>query len=155
MNQLIMNIAQDLVHAGIRVEMIPNGVSILDGFYKSDGMAYLVSDDNSGAVLKTRYDQQDSIESVRDVVKISLEWFAHSKDRYIGWNIAPGHWQKLYDEYNGVDVTPENNEVELLLAKVVHIINKHQQTFVYHQDIACVLYECKRALSSIIAKSSQ
>lgn len=99
MNQLLPDIANALVDSGVGVEMLKHGYGILDGFYKSDGCAYLVPSDNGGVHLRTRYGQIDQVESIADVVKVSRKWFEYSKNRFEGWRTPPSHWQTLYDKY--------------------------------------------------------
>lgn len=55
----------------------------LEGFYKSDGMAYLAmdSEEEGRLALHTRYGDEDSIVSFKDILYCNLEWWeAYSTD---------------------------------------------------------------------------
>lgn len=67
-----------------------------NGFYKSDGSAYLQDDADGNAQLHTRYDQQCLIENIFDIGHVSYRWYETSKFRYDGWNLPAEEWAQFY-----------------------------------------------------------
>lgn len=87
------------IDRGLRVTISAVGgekrVFFDDGFYKSDGLAYLAEKDGC-IVLFARYGEETKVNDFSDVVSQSMEWHEHSKDRFDGWiNPAPV-WADLY-----------------------------------------------------------
>lgn len=91
-----------LAHQGIQTTISSDGTSIRatfeDGFYKSDGCAYLDVRDQE-LYLNARYGESTKISSMADIVQCSQKWYEQSKDRFSGWESPPENWAKLYERH--------------------------------------------------------
>lgn len=95
-------IAEALMDRGVAFE-VSRGSGVThyaptNGFYKSDGMAYLVDEPGGDTVLHARYQSRNVVTSPEDVIRESKQWHEYSEDRGEGWRVPPTVWQALYDE---------------------------------------------------------
>lgn len=97
-----LEIAMWLVSRGVRVEMQHAATGTVfspaDGFYKSDGFAYIADTEEGLPVLRARYGAATELRSPYDVVRESKQWHEFSADRFAGWADPPQHWADLYAE---------------------------------------------------------
>lgn len=98
----LMTVVVELTKSGVRMKVEAREgrlmASFEDGFYKSDGLAYLCVE-NGLLYLHSRYSGKDEICSYRDIVEHSRRWYEYSKDKFAGWATPPSIWAKLYAEH--------------------------------------------------------
>ena len=76
-----------LVEAGIELTVTKLGITIA-GFYKSSGVRLILIED--GKLLATsRYNQNDIIESLDDLVQLNYDWWQATKNRNPEDRVAP------------------------------------------------------------------
>ena len=97
----LLDILKEITSSGISVNVCQtNGVQQVwfnNGFYKSDGCAVLFERDGE-LYLKTRYNQEDKITTIKDIITVSKEWWCFSRGRFDGWAIPHHDWVDLYDK---------------------------------------------------------
>ena len=95
----LLKVVSLLAHEGIPTTVSKQGnmliASFVDGFYKSDGLAFLKVE-NGRLYLCARYNDKTEIHGIDDVIRCSREWHEHSKDRLQAWKAPPAHWAALY-----------------------------------------------------------
>jgi hypothetical protein len=106
----LMQVVAILARQGINTTVqARDGVLVaefVDGFYKSDGMAYLRP--QSGRLfLHARYSERTEIKGLDDVVRCSKQWHEFSHERFDGWKVPPSHWAALYTSVLGMADTTE------------------------------------------------
>lgn len=103
MNEKLLLLVETLVRNGIDVELTLYHGNIAarpkNGFYKSDGCAFLYCDKNDEMFLDTRYGEHTEVSSLGDVVSESYHWWDRSKERFDGWKRPAKEWMSLYKEF--------------------------------------------------------
>ena len=93
----------------INVELVADEDSLtgiaykIYGFYKS-GDAILVPKAGGRLLAKTRYDNEDDIDSFRELVALNHQWWVRSKDRHDGWAAPAEPWATWMVEFGMVKV---------------------------------------------------
>jgi len=98
----INNIVNELIENNISVSIeydqsINKLVYILKGFYKSDTIKLIETDDK--LIAHARYEEETLIESLRDIVELNYRWWKSSKDRFEGWANPDSQWLPLLLKY--------------------------------------------------------
>jgi hypothetical protein len=84
---------EELVEEGIPVTLQKDGKFRIEGFYKSSGVTICQQDGKW--VAFQRYDNQDTIETLEDMVALNYSWWLRSKDRFDGWAQPDSLWTPL------------------------------------------------------------
>lgn len=101
--EALMQVVAMLAKEEISTQVTSNGKGglrafFVDGFYKSDGIAYL-EPRNGRLFLLSRYEQCDEINGLADIAAASKDWHEYSKDRFEGWENPPSHWAAFYAKF--------------------------------------------------------
>lgn len=99
-NEALMKVVEILAGIGLDMSVRYRGGSLVaefeDGFYKSDGCAYLCAED-SRLYLHARYGEKTEVLGIKDIIRCSKSWHEFSEDRFDGWRVPPSHWSALYE----------------------------------------------------------
>lgn len=97
--QALLQVAALLAHQGVRTLLEVRDCHLVakfeDGFFKSDGMAFL-QPEAGRLFLHTRHGEKSEVLGLDDVVRCSKDWHERSRDRWSGWQDPPPHWAALY-----------------------------------------------------------
>lgn len=100
----MMKLVFELVEAGVQMNLVKKDgetrAYFEDGFYKSDGCAYLIEGARGDIQLHSRYDTMDQVGDLEDVAIESHNWFERSRERHFGWSAPAEGWIRLYERFN-------------------------------------------------------
>lgn len=82
----------ELIDKGFGLSLQKDGF-VLEGFYKS-GTVRLEPKEDGTFTAHSRYNQQDEISSIDDLVYLNRQWWRYSKDRFEGWKKPEEKWAK-------------------------------------------------------------
>lgn len=98
-------IVLELIEKGFELRVRKSGV-LVDGFYKSGSIELVLNNENE-LIAKSRYEQEDVIESFEDLVSLNYEWWQKSKNRNDHWLNPTKQWGELMVELGLVKMRVE------------------------------------------------
>lgn len=89
-------IVLELVEKGFELKVRKSGIFI-EGFYKSGTVEMIINEEDQ-LIAKSRYNQEDVIETFNDLVYLNYEWWQKSKGRSDHWTSPANEWGEFMVE---------------------------------------------------------
>lgn len=102
----LTNIVKEILSHNINISLnydkeIDELIYEVDGFYKSGTVKLKIVEGE--IIAKSRYDQNDVIEDLEDLIRLNYRWWKNSCDRYDGWKNPDFRWIQLLKTYGLIE----------------------------------------------------